>query len=818
MHRILDRLDPLLREFVALTTLPAALALLSRCFEYAVVTAKHGHPVDLLPLLPSIALSDGVYILSLSAVLLLIYLPAAVLIPAAARWIHYGAGAIFIAAQFGLIKYYSITLIPLGVDLFGYSWSDIVFTVSSSSNTGILTFLLPAAAFAGVIWVHHRWIRSITISRRTGRIVASASFITLFASPLLIPDPRAFSSDIEYAAAVNKSLHFARAAVEYAAAPPVATLETESEYPLMRRFPYQNVLGPFLHPTSTPPNIVVIIAEGLGREFVGPGARYGGFVPFLDSLIPQSLYWENFLSTSGRTFGVLPSLLGSLPYGSKGFNELEYRMPRHLSLIRILNRNNYRVNFLYGGNKNFDKKDVFLEHEQVSLILDETKFGPDYEKAASDNGGFSWGYPDGEVFRKAIETLAGQRPGPRLDIYLTMSTHEPFLPPNREQYLRRVDAMALRAGIPADIRQDMVTYRDQFSSFLYFNDAVRYLLTEYAKRPDYANTIFFITGDHRIIPIPTESKIERFHVPLIVFSPLVRQPQMFSSVSSHLDVTPTILALLKERYRMRVPDDAHWLGDGIDTAREFRNIHAMPFMRVKEEIADYLDGPYFLSDDRLYRLLPGLGIEETEDPVQSDSLRRKLEHFRQVNAFVIDRNRLMPRSADQDEEELSAQDIAAFRRIDSLGLDPDKLFLFARQKAFDKQTEEARIICRRLLASSPNFHDARVLLGRTYAWNKEYAEAKRIFREVLTRDETYQDAYTALADVQLWSDSASASLDAAQNGLHLYPASEDLHVRAVKAFVTLRRRHEADSTLKRLTAINPNHPDLPILTRRVAGM
>jgi hypothetical protein len=39
---------------------------------------------------------------------------------------------------------------------------------------------------------------------------------------------------------------------------------------------------------------------------------------YLDSLIPKSLYWENFVS-NGRTFGALPSILGSLPYGEKDF-------------------------------------------------------------------------------------------------------------------------------------------------------------------------------------------------------------------------------------------------------------------------------------------------------------------------------------------------------------------------------------------------------------------------------------------------------------------------------------------------------------------
>jgi phosphoglycerol transferase MdoB-like AlkP superfamily enzyme len=76
----------------------------------------------------------------------------------------------------------------------------------------------------------------------------------------------------------------------------------------------KDVLSPFFTQTSTPPNIVLILVEGLGRAFTNKGAYLGNFTPFIDSLSEKSLYWENFLSEGGRTFAVLPSILGSLPF------------------------------------------------------------------------------------------------------------------------------------------------------------------------------------------------------------------------------------------------------------------------------------------------------------------------------------------------------------------------------------------------------------------------------------------------------------------------------------------------------------------------
>jgi tetratricopeptide (TPR) repeat protein len=343
------------------------------------------------------------------------------------------------------------------------------------------------------------------------------------------------------------------------------------------------------------------------------------------------------------------------------------------------------------------------------------------------------------------------------------------------------------------------------------------LIGQYSLRPDFANTIFIITGDHRIIPIPSATKLDRYHVPLIVYSPMVKQPVKFSSVSSHLDVTPTILAYLKANNALRVPPTAHWLGDGIDTATQFRNIHSIPFMRVKEEIADYLDNGYFLSGEQLFKLREGMDIEEVTDEAAFTAVKGKLDRFRQINKYVIDQNKLYPVTIELMDDEITPEDLLAFRRIDSLSLDMDKLFMLAREKAFAKEIDEARLICRRVLAAAPNFHDVRTLLGRTYAWNKDYETAKRLFRNVIERNETYIDAYTALADAQLWSDSAEASLSIAKKGLLMYPQNEDLHVRSIKALLALGEKKEAVAMLKQLRKINPANADLPALSNRMGS-
>ena len=74
----------------------------------------------------------------------------------------------------------------------------------------------------------------------------------------------------------------------------------DPEYPFLRVDETPDVLGKFftIHP-ATPPNIVFILVEGLGKAFSGPNAYLGSFTPFLDKLAGESLYWGEFSRVPG---------------------------------------------------------------------------------------------------------------------------------------------------------------------------------------------------------------------------------------------------------------------------------------------------------------------------------------------------------------------------------------------------------------------------------------------------------------------------------------------------------------------------------------
>ncbi|MFZ2429523.1 MAG: sulfatase-like hydrolase/transferase, partial [Lutibacter sp.] len=340
---------------------------------------------------------------------------------------------IIIIGQFALVKYSLTTLVNLGADLLGYSLDDMYTTVTASESLSFVYFL-PFILFPLLFLAVNYGFNKFTNERQ---IFASAIILVIvFGSSKLIFSE---ATETDYQ---NKLYYLGADIFRYQQEKSIANaynLSGRNDYPLLKSFENsEDVLSPFFNIQAEKPNIVIIMVEGLGGEFVGKN-DYSGFTPYFDSLISKSLYWENFVSNAGRTFGALPSLLGSLPYGEKGFLELN-PLPSHFSLISVLKANEYTTSFYGGDNSSFDRKINFLEYNEIDHIIDENRYGPEYVKTQSNAGGFSWGYPDGEIFKKTLTELDGKKQ-PRLDIIMTLTNHEPFEFPSKSSYLAKVDSM-----------------------------------------------------------------------------------------------------------------------------------------------------------------------------------------------------------------------------------------------------------------------------------------------------------------------------------------------------------------------------------------
>jgi len=571
-----------------------------------------------------------------------------------------------IIIQIGLVQYFNTSLVPLGADLYGYSIADIKQTVGASTGLGIqlvVSFILLVA----LVLVALKFLPGkIQLPFWAAVIFPGLSLFFLVTGVLQLMRGRPFQSDFANNLVLNKTdyffvssyLHFYPPDEEsdiYADAyigdyGDTKTAGTSfkytggSEFPFLHEVSDQDVLSSFFNLSPSRPNIVIILVEGLGRAFTNEGAYLGNFTPFLDSLSGKSLYWKNFLSEGGRTFAVLPSLMGSLPFSKNGFLELGDKMPPHASLYSLLKFNGYTTSFYYGGDAGFDNMSLFLKKNHVDELRDIQSFPGGYVKLPAANG-FTWGYNDKELFRHYLATRADEESkSPELNVILTVASHNPFLVNDQPEYVSKFERRMDELGFENPKKDNYRNYKLQYSSIMYTDDALKGFFQGYKKRKDFANTIFVITGDHRMPEIPMSSKIDRYHVPLIIYSPLLKRNAKFASVSTHFDIAPSLLSFLKASYKLKVPDQASWMGEGLDTARNFRNVHQYPLIQTKTDIIDFIMGEYHLNGSSLYKMGPDLQEESVADQPIYKRLKNAFDHFKRRNAGIGNRAGILPDS------------------------------------------------------------------------------------------------------------------------------------------------------------------------------
>lgn len=417
---------------------------------------------------------------------------------------------------------------------------------------------------------------------------------------------------------------------------------TSKEYPFLHKASTQDVLGSFFNlDSTTPPNIVILVVEGLSRDFSGDKAYASSFTPFLDSLSKHSLTWDNFLSTAPATFAAHPAIEGSVPYGRKGFSSLNV-MPDHLSLIKILKANGYHSKFLIGFNPDFDNMGGFIRLQGTDMIL--TKYGAKYKEMGIGEEGWSMGYPDDALFNRSFEVMDSLKQTPYLNIYHTGTTHMPYLFEQKPLYEKLFDKKMKTLNVSTSIKRTLKECKKVLVTYMFADDCFRDFFKKYAQRKDFKNTIFFITGDHHIGSFPSTCGIDDYHVPLIVYSPMLKAPKKFYSVNSHNNLAPTITSLILNNYKQLPynPKEVHWMGDVMDTATAFRNKQSMPFMYWSREIGDYIWKDYMISNGQLYKLTPDLQIEKYENDSIKNHITKLLNNFKIINSYVCDNNKLFP--------------------------------------------------------------------------------------------------------------------------------------------------------------------------------
>ena len=420
---------------------------------------------------------------------------------------------------------------------------------------------------------------------------------------------------------------------------------TYRHYPFFDEKRSENHLGQYFIERDSAPNIVFIIVESLGRQFSGPDAKLGSFTPFIDSLANEGLYWGNCLSNAERTFGALPNLMAGVPEGDRGFLNLRSSMPDHLSLPLLLSEHNdYQTNFFCGALKTFDYMNEYLMFQKFKGIYGESDFEKnnelrdlEYEDGHSEK--FNWGAEDRKVFEESMHKF---NESPFFNLYLTTSFHEPFAFENLTYYIdlasKKIDALN------PENKSDYLSELETFGALMYTDASVKRCIELYAERDDFENTIFVIVGDHSIKFMSDDSRLEKYNVPLLIYSPLLKSSAEFKNVVCHKDVPAALQSLLRDNFQLKLPEFSISQSNNLKTKVKFESEGNYALMYADKRLENILYKDLFIADEQLFKLVEKehlMLLEGYEGP-EKEELKRRLSNYKYLSNYVCSENRYLP--------------------------------------------------------------------------------------------------------------------------------------------------------------------------------
>lgn len=270
---------------------------------------------------------------------------------------------------------------------------------------------------------------------------------------------------------------------------------------------------------ARPKNLVILLQESLGAEFVGALGGIG-VTPNIDAMKSEGFWFDQLYATGTRSVrGIEAVITGFPPTPARSVVKLNKAQSGFFTLASVLGNKGYDTSFIYGGESHFDNMRRFFVGNGVKRVVDEN----DYIDPAFSG---SWGVSDEDLMRRAHEEFEAQGDKPFFSLVFSSSNHTPFEFPD--------DRIEL--------------YDDEKQTV---NNAVKYAdyaLGEFfklAKQSSYwDDTLFLVVADHNsrvygesIIPI------ERFHIPGLILGGGV-EPAVYERIASQIDLAPTLLSMM----------------------------------------------------------------------------------------------------------------------------------------------------------------------------------------------------------------------------------------------------------------------------------
>ena len=261
------------------------------------------------------------------------------------------------------------------------------------------------------------------------------------------------------------------------------------------------------------PNILFIILEGFGGEYVKSLGSKHDANPNMERLIAEGIFFDNLFANSFRTDRGLVSILsGHWSYPTFTIMKSPAKSGKLPGIAHTLHQAGYATDLLYAGDINFtNMKSYFTGTGYQSLTCDK-----DFSLAERTSS--SWGAHDEYAFARLLEMLKTRPADKRWHTtILTLSSHEPFEVP----YQRLEDQRA--------------------NAFAYTDHCLGAFIDSLKTLPLWNDLLVVCLPDHGSSPTFNTSNPTFYHIPMLWLGGAVAQRQTIHTLMSQSDLAATLL-------------------------------------------------------------------------------------------------------------------------------------------------------------------------------------------------------------------------------------------------------------------------------------
>lgn len=262
------------------------------------------------------------------------------------------------------------------------------------------------------------------------------------------------------------------------------------------------------------PNVLIIILEGFGSDYVEELGGNPGVAPNISRLIKEGVFFDNVYANSFRTDrGLVSALSGHISYPTNSIMKIPAKSRMLPSIARTLLKEGYDTHFVYGGDINFTNMRSYFTTTGYTTLTSETDFNLKERKSSS------WGAHDEYTFARVLKIIKNQPNNRPWHIgFLTLSSHEPFeVPYNRLQDKR-------------------------LNSFAYTDHCLGEFIDSLRNQPVWDNLLVVIIPDHGSSEKLNVTNPKFYHIPMLWIGGVIKETTTVHTLMNQSDMPATLLS------------------------------------------------------------------------------------------------------------------------------------------------------------------------------------------------------------------------------------------------------------------------------------